>query len=86
METYSRAFINFKKNNYAILLPIAKFVDDNVKNIRTGYTSFELNCGYDFCVFFKKNTIFYSWSKIAKKISSKLRKMITIYLKNLYHA
>ena len=46
MEAYLWAFINYKQNDWAKLLPIAEFAYNNTKNISTGYTPFELN--YDF--------------------------------------
>ena len=56
MEAYLWAFVNFKQNNWAKLLSMAKFAYNNAKNASTGYRLFELNCGYHPCVFFEKNT------------------------------
>ena len=46
MKAYLQAFVNFELNNWARLLPIAEFVDNNPKNASTSHTPFELNCGY----------------------------------------
>ncbi len=46
MEAYLRAFVNFKQDNWAKLLPMAEFAYNNVKKASTGHTPFELNCGY----------------------------------------
>ena len=46
IEAYLRAFINFEQNNWAKLLPMAKFAYNNTKKASIGYTFFELNCGY----------------------------------------
>lgn len=46
MKAYLRAFINFEQDDWAWLLPIAKFVYNNAKNISTDHTSFELNHDY----------------------------------------
>ena len=57
METYYKAFINFKQDDWAWLLPIVEFVYNNVKNASTDLTSFELNCGYRLWIFYKKTLI-----------------------------
>ena len=46
MEAYLRAFVNFKQNDLARLLPIVEFAYNNTKNASTGHMAFELNCGY----------------------------------------
>ena len=65
---------------------MAEFAYNNAKNASTGYTPFELNCGYHPRVFFEKNTNPRSRSKTAKKLSSKLRELITVCRENLHHA
>ena len=40
MKAYLRAFVNFKQNNWARLLPMAEFAYHNAKNASTGHTSF----------------------------------------------
>ena len=56
MEAYLRAFVNFEQNDWARLLPMAEFAYNNAKNASTGYTPFELNCGYHPCVSFEEDT------------------------------
>ena len=46
MEAYLRAFINYKQNDWAKLLSMAEFTNNNAKNASTSYTPFELNCGF----------------------------------------
>ena len=46
MEAYLRAFVNFKQNNWAKLLPMAEFAYNNTQNASIGHTPFELNYGY----------------------------------------
>ena len=48
MEASFQVFVNFKKNNLAKLLPIAKYAYNNDKNASFGYTLFELNDSYHF--------------------------------------
>ena len=86
MEAYLRAFINFQQNDWAKLLPMAQFAYNNAKNASTGHMPFELNCGYHPCVSFEENTDSRSQSKTAKKLSSKLRKLMNICRENLHHA
>ena len=72
MEPYLRAFVNFKQNDQARLLPVAKFPYYNAKNASTDHMLFELNCSYHPRVFFKKDTNARSWSKKADKLSAEL--------------
>ena len=88
MEAYLRAFVNFKQNDWARLLPMAEFTYNNAKNASTGYTPFELNCGYHPRISYKEEEILYprSKSKTAKELSFELRELIIVYQQNLYHA
>ena len=86
IEAYLRAFVNFEQNDTARLLPMAEFAYYNAKNASTGYTSFELNCGYNPWVFYEKNLDFRSKSRTAEELSSKLRELMTVCYQNLYHA
>ena len=79
MKAYLWAFINLKQNNWAQLLPMAKFTYNNTKNANTGYTPFELNYGYHSCIFYKKDLNLHSKSRTAEKLSSELQKLMTIY-------
>ena len=87
MEAYLRAFVNFKQNNRAKLLPIAKFAYNNTKNASTGHTSFKLNCGYHLGMSYKDEVDSRSKSKLADKLSAKLRRELMIVCwENLHHA
>ena len=65
---------------------MAKFAYNNAKNASTGHTLFKLNYSYYLCVFFEEDTNLCSKLKTAKELSSKLKKLITIYQENIYHA
>ena len=86
METYFRAFVNFKQNNWARLLPMAEFAYNNAKNGSTGHTPFKLNCSYHLCASFEEDTNPRSRSKKADKLSAELRELITVCRENLHHA
>ena len=86
MEVYLRAFVNFEQNNWAKLLLIAEFAYNNAKNVSNGHTSFELNYGYHFWVFYKENINPRSKSKSVDKLLVELQKLIIVYRKNLHHA
>ena len=53
MEAYFCTFVNQEANNWARLPPMMEFAYNNSKNAHTGYTLFELNCGYHPCISFK---------------------------------
>lgn len=63
-----------------------EFAYKNAKNINTGYNLFEFNCGYYLHISYKKDVNPRSKLKLAKKLSNKLRKLITICRINLHHA
>ena len=65
---------------------MAKFVYNNAKNASTGYTPFELNCGYHPCISFKENIDPRFQSKTVKELSNKLRELMTVCWENLHHA
>ena len=46
MKAYLKALVNFEQNDWARLLPIAKFAYNKPKNVSIGHTSFKLNCSY----------------------------------------
>ncbi len=46
MKAFLQAFVNFKQDDWAKLLPIAKFAYNNTKNASTGRRLFQLNCGF----------------------------------------
>ena len=85
MEAYLRAFVNWKQNDWARLLPMAEFAYNNIKNANTGHTSFEINCGFYLQVSFKDDVDPYSRSRSADKLANELRELMNIYHQNLIH-
>ena len=73
IEAYLQAFINFKQNDWARLLPIAEFAYNNAENASTSYTPFELNCSYHPYVSNKEDMDPRSESKLADDLASDLR-------------
>ena len=86
MEAYLRAFVNFEQNDWARLLPMAKFAYNNAKNASTGHTPFELNCGYHPRMSYEEEVDSRSKSKSADKLSAELRELMIVCRENLYHA
>ena len=86
MEAHLWAFVNFKQNNWARLLPMAEFAYNNVKNTSTGHTSFKLNCGYHPRMSYKDNVDSRSKLKSADKLAAELKKLIVVCRKNFHHA
>lgn len=85
MKTYFWDFVNFEQNDWARFLPMAEFAYNIAKNTSIGHTPFELNCGYYFRISYKKDIDPCSHSKTVNKLSTKLKKLIIVYQKNLYH-
>ena len=86
MEAYLRGFVNFQQNDWARPLPMADFAYNNAKNLSTGHTPFELNCGYYPRVSFEENTDPRSQSKSADELSAELQDLMTVCWENLHHA
>ena len=86
MEAYLRAFVNCKQNDWARLLPMAKFAHNNAKNASTGHTLFELNCGYYLSVSYEENIDPRSKSKSTDELSAELQELMTVSRENLHHA
>ena len=86
IEAYLWVFVNFKQNDWARLLPMAKFAYNNVKNVSTGFTPFELNCGYYLWISYKENLNPCSKSRTAEELSSELWELMTVCQQNLHHA
>lgn len=86
MGTYPRAYVNYEEEDWARLLPMAKFGYNNVKNASTGHTPFELNCSYNPCVLYKKDIDLRSRSKFADELATKLRNLMIVCGKHLQHA
>ena len=86
IEAYFQTFVNFEQNNWTRLLLIAEFTYNNAKNASTGYTPFELNCGYYLRVSYEEDLDPRSKSRTAEDLSSKLRELMTVYQQNFHHA
>ena len=86
IEPYLEAFVNWEQDNWAKLLPMAKFAYNNAKNASTGYTSFKFNCGYHPRVSFKEDVDPYLKSRSAEKLAGKLRELIKVCCQNLLYA
>ena len=85
MEAYLWAFVNFKQNDWARFLPMAKFAYNNTKNTSIGFTPFELICRYHPWVFYKEDLDPHSQSKTVEELSSELRNLIATCQQNLHH-
>lgn len=85
MEAYLTAFVNYEQNDWARLFPIAKFANNNAKNLTTDHTLFELNYIYHSHVSYKEDIDLRSKWKLADELSTKLGELMTVYRENLYH-
>ncbi len=65
---------------------MAEFAYNNAKNASTGYTPFELNCGYHLRASYKEDIDLRSQSKSADELATKVRELMTICRENLQHA
>ena len=86
MEAYLRAFVNWEQDDWAKLLPMAKFAYNNAKNASTSDTPFELNCGYHSRVSFEEDVNLHSKSCSADKLARELKKLIEVCCQNLFYA
>lgn len=78
IEVYLWAFVNFKQNDWARLLPMTKFAYNNAKNASTSHTSFKLNYGYHLWISYKEKVDFHSKFKSADKLLIELRELMII--------
>ena len=85
IEIYLRAFVNYKKDNWARLLLMVEFAYNNAKHASMEYTSFELNCKYHLYVSYKENVEPHSRSKVADELIEELRNLIAACRANLQH-
>ena len=83
MEIYLRAFVNYEQDKWARLLPMTKFVYNNAKHASTGYTPFELNCGYHSRVSYEEDVDPHSKSKAADELTEELRNLMAACRENL---
>ena len=86
IEAYLRAFVNFKQNDWARLLPMAELAYNNAKNASTGHTPFELNCGYHPRMLYEEDVDSRSKLKSADELLAELRELMIVYRENLYRA
>ncbi len=86
MEAYLWAFVNYEQDNWAWLLPMAKFAYNNIKNASTGHTPFKLKCGYHPRASYKENINPRSQPKLADKLVTKLRELMAVCRENFQHA
>ena len=78
MKAYFRAFVNWEQDDWARLLPMAKFAYNNIKNISIGHTLFELNCNYHVKVSFKEDIDPRLKSRSTNKLAKELRELIKV--------
>ncbi len=78
IEAYLRAFLNWEQDDWARLLSMVEFAYNNTKNVSTGHTSFELNCGYYPKVSFEEDVDPRSKSRSANKLAKKLKELMDI--------
>ena len=64
---------------------MAEFAYNNAKNASTGFTPFELNCGYHLWVSYKEDLDPHSQLKTAEELSSKFQNLIAAYKQNFYY-
>ena len=64
---------------------MAEFAYNNAKNASTGYTLFELNCGYHPRVSYKKDLDPHLKLRTVEELSFELQELITVYQQNLHH-
>ena len=86
IEAYLWAFVNYEQNDWARLLPMAEFAYNNAKNTSTGYTPFELNCGFHPRVSYKEDVDPRSRSKTADQLATELQTLMSVCRENLQHA
>ena len=86
IEAYLRAFVNYKQSDWAKLLRIAEFTYNNANNASSGYTSFELNCGFYPRLFYEEDVDPCSRSKTADLLANELHTLMFVCRENLQHA
>ena len=75
---YLKTLVNKKQNNWAKLLPIAKFAYNNTKNASINHTPLELNWEFYSQVLFEGDINSRSRSCLANKLADKLKKLMEI--------
>ncbi len=85
MEAHLQAFVNFEQDDWARLLPMAKFAYNNAKNANTGHTPFELNCGFHPQASYKEDINSRSLSNSADELATELRELMAVCRENFQH-
>lgn len=78
MKSYIQVFVNYEHNNQAKRLPIATFTSNNIKNVSTSYTLFQLKSNFHPKVSYKEDIHLYPKSNTADKLADKLRDLMSI--------
>ena len=85
MEAYLQPFVNFEQNVWVRLLPIAKFIYNNARNVSIDHMFFELDYSYHPQMSYEEKVDPRSKSKSANKLSAELRELMIVCQENLYH-
>ena len=64
---------------------MVEFAYNNAKNTSTGYTFFELNCGFYSRIFYEEDVDLCSKLKTEHHLAIKLQTLISVCRKNLHH-
>ena len=83
IEAYFKAFVNYKKDNWARFLPMAEFAYNDAKHTSMGYMPFELNCGYHPRVSYKEDVDSHFRYKTADELTKELRNLMATCRENL---
>lgn len=83
MDAYLRAYINYKEDSWARLLPIAESAYKNTQNTSISYISFELNYAFHFRACYKKDVYPYYKSKSGNKRVAVLYQLMSKCKENL---
>ena len=86
IKAYLRAFVNYEKDNWTRLLPMAEFAYNNAKHASTRYTLFKLNCGYHPRISYEEDVDPRSRSKAVDELNEELRNLMAVCRENLQHA
>lgn len=84
IEAYLCIFVNWEQTDRTKYLPMAECAYNNVWNVRTGHTLFELNCGYHSRIYFEGNVNPCSKSRSADGLAKQLIDLILIIWQNLF--
>ena len=85
IKAYLQAFINFEQNKKAILLLIAEFRYNIIKNTNIRYKVLKLNYIYYPYILFEIDINLYFRFKLVSKIINKLKELIVVYQKSFHY-